>query len=71
MAGALQGPDLRERVSDFQPRIEPAAVTAKGRVSMGNQYYFATERGREGYVIDRHDFAKLIWQTGFAAMGFR
>jgi len=27
------------------------------------QFYFATERGREGYAKYRHDFAKLIWQT--------
>ncbi|WP_315783944.1 MULTISPECIES: alpha/beta hydrolase [unclassified Bradyrhizobium] len=27
------------------------------------QFYFATERGREGYDKNRHDFAKLIWQT--------
>ncbi|HEY2560568.1 MAG TPA: alpha/beta hydrolase [Caldimonas sp.] len=26
------------------------------------QYYFATERGREGYEKYRHDFARLIWQ---------
>ena len=26
------------------------------------QYYFATERGHEGYDKYRHDFAKLIWQ---------
>jgi pimeloyl-ACP methyl ester carboxylesterase len=26
------------------------------------QYYFATERGAEGYGKYRHDFAKLIWQ---------
>ena len=26
------------------------------------QYYFATERGREGYEKYRHDFSKLIWQ---------
>ncbi|KRB51338.1 alpha/beta hydrolase [Rhizobium sp. Root708] len=26
------------------------------------QYYFATERGREGYDKYRHDFAKLIWK---------
>src|SRR5215218_738333 len=26
------------------------------------QYYFATERGREGYERYRRDFAKLIWQ---------
>lgn len=27
------------------------------------QYYFATERGLEGYKKYHHDFAKLIWQT--------
>ncbi|WP_319464087.1 alpha/beta hydrolase [Micromonospora sp. RTP1Z1] len=27
------------------------------------QFYFATERGREGYEKNRHDFAKLIWRT--------
>ena len=26
------------------------------------QFYFATERGREGYDKYRHDFAKLIWR---------
>ena len=26
------------------------------------QYYFATERGREGYDIYRREFSKLIWQ---------
>ena len=27
------------------------------------QFYFATERGRVGYDRNRHDFARLIWQT--------
>ncbi|MCF0092993.1 alpha/beta hydrolase [Micromonospora sp. NPDC049114] len=27
------------------------------------QYYFATERGRQGYDRNRRDFARLIWQT--------
>jgi pimeloyl-ACP methyl ester carboxylesterase len=27
------------------------------------QFYFATERGRAGYELYRHDFAKLIWRT--------
>jgi pimeloyl-ACP methyl ester carboxylesterase len=26
------------------------------------QFYFATERGEEGYAKYRHDFSKLIWQ---------
>jgi pimeloyl-ACP methyl ester carboxylesterase len=27
------------------------------------QYYFATERGVQGYSANRHDFNKLIWQN--------
>ena len=27
------------------------------------QYYFATERGRDGYGDNRREFAKLIWRT--------
>jgi pimeloyl-ACP methyl ester carboxylesterase len=27
------------------------------------QYYFATERGRDGYQANTRDFARLIWQT--------
>ncbi|MFC4020932.1 alpha/beta fold hydrolase [Micromonospora sp. GCM10011542] len=27
------------------------------------QFYFATERGRQGYERNWHDFARLIWQT--------
>jgi pimeloyl-ACP methyl ester carboxylesterase len=32
----------------------------KAELQWWYQFYFATERGREGY--DRHDFSKLIWQ---------
>ena len=35
------------------------------------QYYFSTERGREGYEKYRHDFAKLIWQTRLAEVELR
>jgi pimeloyl-ACP methyl ester carboxylesterase len=34
------------------------------------QYYFATERGREGYDRNRHDFAKLIWQLASPKWAF-
>jgi pimeloyl-ACP methyl ester carboxylesterase len=27
------------------------------------QFYFATERGADGYAKNTHDFARLIWQT--------
>jgi pimeloyl-ACP methyl ester carboxylesterase len=34
------------------------------------QYYFATERGREGYAKYRHDFSKLIWQLASPKWNF-
>jgi pimeloyl-ACP methyl ester carboxylesterase len=34
------------------------------------QYYFATERGRQGYNEHRHDFAKLIWQLASPKWNF-
>lgn len=34
------------------------------------QFYFATERGREGYAANRHAFARLIWQTASPRWAF-
>jgi pimeloyl-ACP methyl ester carboxylesterase len=34
------------------------------------QYYFATERGRDGYDMYRRDFAKLIWRTASPEWNF-
>jgi pimeloyl-ACP methyl ester carboxylesterase len=34
----------------------------KAELEWWYQFYFATDRGREGYDKNRHDFAKLIWQ---------
>ena len=34
------------------------------------QYYFATERGREGYDTYRREFAKLIWRTASPKWNF-
>ena len=34
----------------------------KAELEWWYQFYFATDRGREGYDKYRHDFAKLIWQ---------
>jgi pimeloyl-ACP methyl ester carboxylesterase len=42
----------------------------KAELQWWYQYYFATERGREGYDKYRHDFAKLIWQTASPKWGF-
>jgi pimeloyl-ACP methyl ester carboxylesterase len=35
----------------------------KAELQWWYQFYFATERGRAGYERNRHDFARLIWQT--------
>jgi len=34
------------------------------------QFYFATERGEEGYTKYRHDFSKLIWQLASPKWNF-
>jgi pimeloyl-ACP methyl ester carboxylesterase len=34
------------------------------------QYYFATERGQDGYDKYRHDFSKLIWRLASPKWGF-
>lgn len=34
------------------------------------QYYLSTERGRMGYDQNRHEFAKLIWQTASPRWSF-
>jgi pimeloyl-ACP methyl ester carboxylesterase len=34
------------------------------------QYYFATDRGREGYDQYRHDFSKLIWRLASPKWNF-
>lgn len=34
------------------------------------QFYFATERGRQGYTANTHAFARLIWQTASPRWAF-
>ena len=34
------------------------------------QYYFATDRGKDGYAKYTHDFAKLIWKTASPKWNF-
>ena len=40
-----------------------APLSPQAELSWWYQFYFATERGQKGYEANRHDFAKLIWQT--------
>jgi pimeloyl-ACP methyl ester carboxylesterase len=42
----------------------------KAELEWWYQFYFATERGREGYEKYRHDFAKLIWQLASPKWNF-
>lgn len=45
--------------------LPPAA-----ELSWWYQYYFATERGRDGYERNRRDFARLIWTTASPKWAF-
>jgi pimeloyl-ACP methyl ester carboxylesterase len=40
-----------------------APLPPKAELSWWYQFYFATERGREGYDANRKEFSRLIWQT--------
>lgn len=40
-----------------------APLPPKAELAWWYQFYFATERGREGYAANTHDFARLIWQS--------
>ncbi|GGO25094.1 alpha/beta hydrolase [Micromonospora parathelypteridis] len=42
----------------------------KAELAWWYQYYFATERGRDGYDKNRRDFARLIWQTASPKWSF-
>ncbi len=44
------------------PEAERKPLPPKAELQWWYQFYFATERGREGYDKYRHDFSKLIWQ---------
>ncbi len=45
------------------PASNKAPLPPKAELAWWYQFYFATERGREGYEKYRKEFSKLIWQT--------
>ena len=47
-----------------------APLAPKDEYQWWYQYYFATERGRNGYEKYRRDFAKLIWQLASPKWNF-
>ena len=52
------------------PEANRMPLPPRAELDWWYQYYFATERGREGYEKYRHDFAKLIWQTASPKWAF-
>ena len=56
---------LVTNLNDAQKPLPP-----KAEYNWWYQYYFATERGREGYDKNRRDFAKLIWELASPKWNF-
>src|SRR3954465_13390374 len=52
------------------PEANKMPLPPRAELDWWYQYYFATERGRDGYEKYRHDFAKLIWQTASPKWAF-
>jgi pimeloyl-ACP methyl ester carboxylesterase len=53
-----------------RPAANRAPLPPKAELQWWYQFYFATERGRDGYDKYRHDFAKLIWQIASPKWNF-
>ncbi|MGH6642023.1 MAG: alpha/beta fold hydrolase, partial [Bradyrhizobium sp.] len=51
-------------------QLNKAPLPPKAELSWWYQYYFATERGRDGYAKYTRDFARLIWQTASPKWNF-
>jgi pimeloyl-ACP methyl ester carboxylesterase len=47
-----------------------APLSPKAELQWWYQYYFATDRGRDGYDKYRHDFSRLIWQLASPKWNF-
>jgi pimeloyl-ACP methyl ester carboxylesterase len=52
------------------PAAERHPLPPAGEFAWWYQFYFATERGREGYEKYHHDFAKLIWHLASPKWNF-
>lgn len=61
---SVSGYLIGSRAAGAKP-LPPAA-----ELSWWYQFYFATERGREGYEENRRDFARLIWSTASPRWAF-
>lgn len=72
---ALHPERIRALVSVSGHLIGSQAVNAKplspeAEQRWWYQFYFATERGRQGYAAHTHDFARLIWKTASPGWAF-
>lgn len=47
-----------------------APLPPKAEYQWWYQFYFATDRGQEGYAKNHHDFARLIWQLASPKWNF-
>ncbi len=52
------------------PAANKKPLPPKAELAWWYQFYFATDRGRDGYEQYRHDFAKLIWQLASPKWNF-
>jgi pimeloyl-ACP methyl ester carboxylesterase len=52
------------------PKANEAPLPPKAELAWWYQYYFATQRGRAGYDLYRHDFNRLIWQLASPKWNF-
>jgi pimeloyl-ACP methyl ester carboxylesterase len=50
--------------------VGKAPLPPKAEFQWWYQFYFATDRGRDGYEKYRHDFSKLIWQLASPKWNF-
>ena len=47
-----------------------APLSPQAELQWWYQFYFATERGEQGYAKNRHDFSRLIWQLASPKWAF-
>jgi pimeloyl-ACP methyl ester carboxylesterase len=52
------------------PEAGKTPLPPRAELQWWYQFYFATERGRDGYEKYRHDFSKLIWQLASPKWAF-
>lgn len=52
------------------PAVNRRPLPPAAELSWWYQFYFATDRGRDGYDQYRDDFARLIWHTASPGWGF-